>query len=88
MWKNKVGMHTIKILRTVRDIECTACDDFLKKYGIEHQLTVRYTLQQNGIIERKYRTIMDMVRCMLHLKQLPKIFWVKAVSCVIYLLNM
>lgn len=30
---------------------------------------------------------MDMVRCILHFKQLPKIFLVKEISCPIYLLN-
>lgn len=30
---------------------------------------------------------MDVVRYILHLKQLPKSFWVKEISCTIYLLN-
>ncbi|CAL9006618.1 unnamed protein product, partial [Prunus brigantina] len=30
---------------------------------------------------------MDMVRCMLKLKNLPKYFWAEAVACVVYILN-
>ena len=50
-------------------------------------MTARYTPQQNGVAERKNRTVMDMVRCMLHLKKLPKGFWGDAVDCAFYLLN-
>ena len=78
--------HSIKILRTNRGIEYIVCDDYLKKYGIKHQLTARYT-QQNGVAERKNRTIMDMVRSMLYCKKLPKSFWAEVVACAIYILN-
>ena len=39
---------------------------FCEKEGIEHQLTAPYTPQQNGVIERKNRTLMEMTRCLLH----------------------
>lgn len=38
--------------------------------------------------KRKNRTIMNMVRSMLHCKKLPKSFWAEAVACAVYLLNM
>jgi len=34
---------------------------FLKKNDIRHQLTARYTPQQNGVAERKNRTIMQLL---------------------------
>ena len=36
---------------------------FCEKEGIEHQLTAPYTPQQNGVVERKNRTLMEMTRC-------------------------
>ena len=33
--------------------------------GIEHQLMVTYTPQQNGVSERKNRTVMEMARCLI-----------------------
>jgi len=57
------------------------------KAGIEHQLTVPYTPQQNGVSERKNRTIMEMTRCMLHEKHLPKRFWAEAASTAVFLQN-
>ncbi|KAL4273407.1 hypothetical protein GQ457_13G009120 [Hibiscus cannabinus] len=56
----------IKILRSDRGSEYTKnlFEDFCKEHGIIHQLTVRYTPQQNGVAERKNRTILDMARSM------------------------
>ncbi|GAA0169340.1 transmembrane signal receptor [Lithospermum erythrorhizon] len=54
---------------------------------IEHQLTTPYTPQQNGVSERKNRTIMEMARCMLHEKDLPKEYWAEAANTVVFLLN-
>ncbi|KAM7516070.1 hypothetical protein LguiA_005653 [Lonicera macranthoides] len=55
--------------------------------GIEHQLTAPYTPQQNGVVERKNRTIMEMARCLLHDKGLPKEFWAEAANTAVFLLN-
>ncbi|RDX94009.1 hypothetical protein CR513_23663, partial [Mucuna pruriens] len=77
----------IKALRTDRGQEYLACADFFDQHGIQHQLTTRYTPQQNGVAERKNRTIMDMVRCMLKDKQLPREFWAEAVATAVYILN-
>lgn len=39
--------------------------EFCKTHGISRQLTATYTPQQNGVAERKNRTVMNMVRSML-----------------------
>lgn len=55
--------------------------------GIKQQFTVPYTPQQNGVSERKNRSIVEMGRCMLQGKQLPKSFWAEAVNTAVFLLN-
>uniref|UniRef100_A0A2N9FP23 Integrase catalytic domain-containing protein n=1 Tax=Fagus sylvatica TaxID=28930 RepID=A0A2N9FP23_FAGSY len=60
---------------------------FCKANGISRQLTVAYTPQQNGVAERKNRTIMNMVRSMLSEKQIPKNFWPEAVNWTAHVLN-
>ncbi|KAL0392132.1 UNVERIFIED_CONTAM: Retrovirus-related Pol polyprotein from transposon RE2 [Sesamum radiatum] len=65
-------------------------DDYSRmtwKEGIEHQTTVSYNPQQNGVSERKNRTVMEMARSMLQEKHLPKAFWAEAVYTAVYLLN-
>jgi len=63
------------------------CDDYCKENGIVHQLTMSQTPQQNGVSERKNRTIMNMVRSMLKEKNYPKEFKGDAFVCAVYLLN-
>ena len=60
---------------------------FLKDKGIIHQCTISYTQQQNGLAERKNRSLMDMARCMLNGKKLPHKFWLEAVLCANYVFN-
>ncbi|KAL0358315.1 UNVERIFIED_CONTAM: putative mitochondrial protein [Sesamum angustifolium] len=62
-------------------------DKFCEEEGIEHQTTVSYNPQQNGVSERKNRTVMEMARSMLQEKHLPKAFWAEAVYTAVYLLN-
>ncbi|XP_044480793.1 uncharacterized protein LOC123207452 [Mangifera indica] len=76
-------------LRSDRGGEYTsnAFQEFCREYGIRHQLTTTYIPQQNGIAERKNRTILDMTRTLLNERRLPKQFWAEAVACSVYLLN-
>ena len=56
----KKSAHYIKSLRAYRDGEYVSINFwvFFKEHGIQKQLKTRYTPQQNGIGERKNRTIM------------------------------
>jgi transposase InsO family protein len=80
---------SIKCLRTDRggEFNSNEFNDFCKESGIKRQLTTAYTPQQNGVAERKNRTVMNMVRSMLSDKNIPKTFWPEAVNWTIYVLN-
>jgi transposase InsO family protein len=43
----------------------TQVEDYLDEEGIKHEFSVRYTPQQNGVAERKNRTLIEMARTML-----------------------
>ncbi|WRX09128.1 Integrase [Theobroma cacao] len=60
---------------------------FLEKEGIFHQLTAPYCPQQNGVSERKNSTVLEMCRCLMFEKNMPKRFWAEAASTAVYLLN-
>jgi transposase InsO family protein len=86
--ENETGL-SIKCLRTNRGGEFNYKDfnEFCKQHGIKRQLTAAYTPQQNGVAERKNRTVMNLVRSMLSEKKMPKNFWPEAVNWAIYVLN-
>jgi hypothetical protein len=85
----KQSGHYIKVLRTDRGGEYISNEflNFCKEHGIKKQFTTRYTPQQNGVAERKNRTIQEMARSMLKAKGLSNEFWGEAVATAIYLLN-
>ncbi|KAK2398761.1 putative mitochondrial protein [Trifolium repens] len=79
----------IQMLRSGRGKEYTSNEfhKFCEDEGVERQLTVGYTPQQNGVSERKNQTVMEMAKSMLFEKGLPKTFWPEAVNTAVYLLN-
>jgi transposase InsO family protein len=55
-------------------------EEFLEKEGIKHEFSATYTPQQNGVVERKNRTLIDMARTMLGESKTPERFWSEAVN--------
>ncbi|KAL4363863.1 hypothetical protein GQ457_04G012690 [Hibiscus cannabinus] len=60
---------------------------FLQDNSIVGQYTMPGSPDQNGVAERRNRTLMDMVRSMLSGSKLPKSLWVEALKTVVYILN-
>ena len=63
----------IKILRSDNGGEFTSNEfnDFCKEAGMKRELTNPYNPQQNGVAERKNRSIMEAVKAMIHDQDLP-----------------
>lgn len=59
----------------------------LSSVGIEHQTTVPYSPQQNGVAERTNRSIVEKARSMLSGCSLPKGYWEDAFKTSVYLKN-
>jgi hypothetical protein len=56
-------------------------------YGIIQQYSAAYTYEQNGLIERINKTILEKVRCLLFTIKLLKYLWGEAVSTAVYIYN-
>jgi transposase InsO family protein len=50
-------------------------EGFLEEEGIKHEFSSPYTPQQNGVVERKNRTLLDMARTMLDEYKTLDRFW-------------
>ena len=68
--------HYVKVLRSDRGGEYTSNTfvNYCRNHGIKKELTASYTPQQNGVAERKNRTIVEMARSMMKEKGLPTEF--------------
>ena len=77
------------MLRSDRGKEYTSneFDKFCEDEGMERQLSVGYTPQQNGVSERNNQTVMEMAKSMLFEKGLQRSFWAEAIHTTVYLLN-
>nr|GEU73882.1 cysteine-rich RLK (receptor-like protein kinase) 8 [Tanacetum cinerariifolium] len=86
----KQSGKALKFLRTDRGGEFTSkdFDAFCDERGIRRQLTASYTPEQNGVAERKNRTVVEMARSMLKQKGMPDSFWAEGVATVVYILNL
>ena len=58
----------------------TGLDDYLDELGITHDLSAPYTPQQNGVVEHKNRTLVEMDRTMLDEYKMPPRFWPEAID--------
>lgn len=91
-WKTMIENHTnmkIGTLRTDNDLEfCNhQFNELCEQSGIIRHKTVPYSPQQNGVIERMDRTILEKVRCLLAPTGLSKKFWGEALMTAVNLIN-
>ena len=76
----------INILRLDNGGEFTSNEfnDFCKEAGIKRELTIPYNPQQNGVEERKNRSIMEAVKAMIHDQDLLMYLWEDASRTTVY----
>ncbi|GJR30285.1 retrovirus-related pol polyprotein from transposon TNT 1-94 [Tanacetum coccineum] len=60
---------------------------FFKKEGIEHQTSTPRTPEQNDVVERRNRTLVEAARTMLSASKLPLFFWAEAIATACYTQN-
>ncbi|XP_048443096.1 uncharacterized protein LOC125478705 [Pyrus x bretschneideri] len=69
------------------EFENTSFSKFCDEKGITHNFSAPITPQQNGVVERKNRVLLDMSRVMLTSARLINHFWAEAVSTACYTTN-
>ena len=69
------------------EYESNKFHDYCREAGIKREITTPYTPKQNGVAERKNRTIVETVRAMLHDQVLPKFLWAEAANTAVYVQN-
>ncbi|RVW12231.1 Retrovirus-related Pol polyprotein from transposon RE1 [Vitis vinifera] len=79
----------VRVLRSDNGGEYQSSDlqKYLKGHDIIHQTTCSNTPQQNGVVERKNRHLLEVVRASLIAAKIPISYWGKAITSVAYLIN-
>ncbi|GJR19986.1 retrovirus-related pol polyprotein from transposon TNT 1-94 [Tanacetum coccineum] len=79
----QVGLNkTVRFVRTDNGTEFVNKNltDFYESVGITHEKTVPRTPQQNGVVERRNRTLVEAARTMLIFSKAPLFLWAEAVA--------
>nr|GFA39064.1 putative ribonuclease H-like domain-containing protein [Tanacetum cinerariifolium] len=82
-------------LKSVKDHLCSSCTEFLNQTlhayfaaeGIQHQTSIARTPEQNGVVERRNRTLVEAARTMLSAAKVPLFFWAKAIATACFTQN-
>jgi hypothetical protein len=79
----------IKILRSDNGGEYTSKEfvNFYKYVGIKRELTTPYNPQQNSVAERKKRTIIEVVKTIIHDQDIPMYLWAEEAMETVYVKN-
>ena len=85
---NSAFKSNLKILKVRSDhggeFENEPFEIFCEKHGIIHEFSSPRTPQQNGVVERKNRSLHEMARTMLHENNMANFFWAEAVNTACY----
>ena len=86
--QNEIGYKIIKI-RSDQGKEFVNNDfeNLCDEHGYSHNFSAPRTPQQNGVAERKNRTLQEMGRTMLGEYELPEYFWAEAINTACHITN-
>ncbi|GJT11727.1 putative ribonuclease H-like domain-containing protein [Tanacetum coccineum] len=86
----QVGLNkTVRFIRTDNGTEFVnqALSAYYEGVGISHQKSVPRTPQQNGVVERRNRTLVEAARTMMIFSKAPMFLWAEAVATACYTQN-
>ncbi|GJR32224.1 retrovirus-related pol polyprotein from transposon TNT 1-94 [Tanacetum coccineum] len=85
----------VRLKATVRNVRTDNGTEFVNQIlrewyenvGISHQASVARTPQQNGVVERRNRTLIEAARTMLIFNKAPLFLWAEAINTTFYTQN-
>ncbi|GJU54297.1 retrovirus-related pol polyprotein from transposon TNT 1-94 [Tanacetum coccineum] len=84
------GLHAqVRTVRTDKGTEFLnkTLHAYFAQEGIEHQTSTARTPEQNGIVERRNRTLVEAARTMLSAAKVPLFFWAEAIATACFTQN-
>nr|GEW68938.1 retrovirus-related Pol polyprotein from transposon TNT 1-94 [Tanacetum cinerariifolium] len=84
------GLHAqVRTVRTNKGIEFLnkTLHAYFAAEGINHQTSVARTPEQNGVVKRRNRTLVEAARTMLSAAKVPLFFWAEAIATTCFTQN-
>jgi len=86
--QNEKGLNIVSIRSDHGDeFQNESFEKFYEENGIQHNFFSPRTPQQNGVVERKNRSLEEGVRTLLNETKVPKYFWTDGINTIFYTLN-
>jgi len=87
--KNELSNNAVRAIRSDNGTEFknSRMKAFCSEQGLDHQFSSPYVPPQNGVVERKNRTLVEMARTMLDEHKTPRRFWAEAINTACYVAN-
>ncbi|KAI3672704.1 hypothetical protein L6452_38801 [Arctium lappa] len=85
----KYVLRSVKLLRMDNGTQFKnkTVEDYLASVGITHQFSAAWMPEQNGVVERRNRTLVEAARTMISQSDLPLFLWAEVVSTACYTQN-
>ncbi|KAL0398049.1 UNVERIFIED_CONTAM: Retrovirus-related Pol polyprotein from transposon RE1 [Sesamum calycinum] len=79
----------IKVVRTDNGLEFLSeqCQSFFLTKGVIHHKTCPYSPQQNGVVERKHKHLLQIARALMFQSAIPSKFWTEAILTATFIVN-
>jgi transposase InsO family protein len=71
----------------VTEFRNASFDKFCLEHDVDQQFSAPHVLQQNGVVERKNRTLVEIARMILNEHRTPRLFWADTISTACYISN-
>ena len=69
------------------EFENSKFSQYCDYHGVDHNFSAPRTPQQNGVVERKNRTLQEMARTMMIASKIANQFWAEAINTACYTIN-
>nr|GFA78539.1 retrovirus-related Pol polyprotein from transposon TNT 1-94 [Tanacetum cinerariifolium] len=81
--------HFLRVVRTDKGTEFLnhTLHAYFVAEGIQHQTSIARTPEQNGVVERRNRTLVEAARTMLSAAKVPLLFWAEAIATACFTQN-
>jgi transposase InsO family protein len=83
---NNEHLNCLKVIHSDNETEFrnASFDQFCLEHGVDQQLSALRVSQQNRVVERKNRTLVEMARTMQDEHRTPRCFWTNTISIACY----